>query len=248
VHHGGCGTTAASLRAGRPTVITPTRFDQYYWGARVQKLGVGVATQHLSKLSAADLAEAVRACMTPAVRQNAADLGVRLRAEELGAERTATWLADYAKVTAATGQWRRLPTPPEALAQTQRRGNLALGMPASASSAKSAERAALLAVDGKPWTRWTSAYRDQQWICVDLGQVRAISAVEVVWEKAHARKYQLQASLNGSEWQTLADEEGHEGYVLSKLPARSEARWVRVYCPARATPYGFSIWELNVFE
>lgn len=40
LHHGGAGTTAASLRAGIPTLIKPWFGDQYFWAARVQKLGV----------------------------------------------------------------------------------------------------------------------------------------------------------------------------------------------------------------
>lgn len=35
VHHGGAGTTAAGLRAGRPTVICPFFGDQPFWGRRV---------------------------------------------------------------------------------------------------------------------------------------------------------------------------------------------------------------------
>jgi sterol 3beta-glucosyltransferase len=41
-HHGGSGTTGASLRAGIPTVIRPFFGDQYFFGARVEDLGVGV--------------------------------------------------------------------------------------------------------------------------------------------------------------------------------------------------------------
>ena len=40
LHHGGAGTTGASLRAGIPTLIKPWFGDQFFWGARVQKLGV----------------------------------------------------------------------------------------------------------------------------------------------------------------------------------------------------------------
>ena len=35
VHHGGAGTTAAGLRAGKPTVICPFFGDQPFWGRRV---------------------------------------------------------------------------------------------------------------------------------------------------------------------------------------------------------------------
>jgi sterol 3beta-glucosyltransferase len=30
VHHGGGGTAAAGLRAGRPSLVTPFWFDQYF--------------------------------------------------------------------------------------------------------------------------------------------------------------------------------------------------------------------------
>ncbi|KAL9088412.1 MAG: hypothetical protein Q9159_003112 [Coniocarpon cinnabarinum] len=41
VHHGGAGTTAASLRAGIPTIVKPFFGDQRFYGARVEDLGVG---------------------------------------------------------------------------------------------------------------------------------------------------------------------------------------------------------------
>lgn len=41
-HHGGSGTTGASLRAGLPTIIRPFFGDQYFFASRVEDLGVGV--------------------------------------------------------------------------------------------------------------------------------------------------------------------------------------------------------------
>lgn len=43
VHHGGAGTTAAALLAGRPAVVVPRLFDQPYHGARARALRVGIA-------------------------------------------------------------------------------------------------------------------------------------------------------------------------------------------------------------
>jgi sterol 3beta-glucosyltransferase len=42
VHHGGSGTTGASLRAGIPTIIKPFFGDQYFFAQRVEDMGVGV--------------------------------------------------------------------------------------------------------------------------------------------------------------------------------------------------------------
>ena len=55
-HHGGAGTTGASLRAGKPTIIKPFFGDQYFFGDRVEDLGVGV---HLKKLNSTLLGRAL---------------------------------------------------------------------------------------------------------------------------------------------------------------------------------------------
>jgi len=54
-HHGGAGTTGASLRAGIPTIIKPFFGDQYFWGDRVEALGIGSCVR---KLTVDSLAEA----------------------------------------------------------------------------------------------------------------------------------------------------------------------------------------------
>jgi len=48
VHHGGAGTTGASLRAGLVTVIKPYFGDQYFWANRVEDLGVGLSIRKLN--------------------------------------------------------------------------------------------------------------------------------------------------------------------------------------------------------
>lgn len=55
-HHGGAGTTGASLRAGIPTIIKPFFGDQYFFASRVEDLGVG---EHIKKLNASILARAL---------------------------------------------------------------------------------------------------------------------------------------------------------------------------------------------
>jgi len=48
VHHGGAGTTGASLRAGVPTVIKPFFGDQFFFGSRVEDLGVGLCLKKIN--------------------------------------------------------------------------------------------------------------------------------------------------------------------------------------------------------
>lgn len=53
-HHGGAGTTGASLRAGIPTIIKPFFGDQFFWGDRVEALGVGSCVRKLTVDSLSD--------------------------------------------------------------------------------------------------------------------------------------------------------------------------------------------------
>lgn len=48
VHHGGSGTTGASLRAGLPTIVKPFFGDQFFFGTRVEDLGVGIQLKNLN--------------------------------------------------------------------------------------------------------------------------------------------------------------------------------------------------------
>jgi UDP:flavonoid glycosyltransferase YjiC (YdhE family) len=83
VHHGGAGTTAAGLRAGVPSVVIPFFADQPFWGRRVAELGVGPAPIPRRKLTVERLAQAIESALSDqAMRQRAASLGSRIRAED----------------------------------------------------------------------------------------------------------------------------------------------------------------------
>lgn len=87
VHHGGAGTTAASLRAGIPTATVPFFTDQPFWGSRISHLGVGPEPIPRKRLSAQRLAAAIdRATSDPIMRSQARLLGERIRSET-GVER-----------------------------------------------------------------------------------------------------------------------------------------------------------------
>jgi sterol 3beta-glucosyltransferase len=47
-HHGGAGTTGASLRAGLPTIIKPFFGDQFFFGSRIEDLGAGICLRKLN--------------------------------------------------------------------------------------------------------------------------------------------------------------------------------------------------------
>jgi sterol 3beta-glucosyltransferase len=83
VHHGGAGTTAAGLRAGKPTVIVPFIADQPFWGKVVHELGVGTQPIPQKKLSVAALVEAINLATTDSeMRRRAEALGEKIRVED----------------------------------------------------------------------------------------------------------------------------------------------------------------------
>jgi sterol 3beta-glucosyltransferase len=79
VHHGGAGTTAASLAAGIPTVVCSLFADQPLWGFRVTALGAGV-TLPFQRLSLETLGQALRSALRDNVGERARALGAALRA------------------------------------------------------------------------------------------------------------------------------------------------------------------------
>ncbi|KAH9843473.1 glycosyltransferase family 1 protein [Teratosphaeria destructans] len=80
VHHGGAGTTGASLRAGVPTLIRPFFGDQFFFATRVEDLGVGM---HLRRISVNSLGRALWiACHDERMRTKARVLGEQIRQED----------------------------------------------------------------------------------------------------------------------------------------------------------------------
>lgn len=83
VHHGGAGTTAAGLKAGRPAIICPFFGDQPFWANRVFQLGAGPKPIPLRKLTAERLASAIRQAVGSAeMNARAGKIGAALIAED----------------------------------------------------------------------------------------------------------------------------------------------------------------------
>jgi len=124
--------------------------------------------------------------------------------------------------------------------------NLALNRPTNASSVEVASLPASAAVDGNGSTRWASAYADNQWINVDLGSSQALSQVVIKWEAAYAKSYDVKTSLDGSTWSTVATVTSGSGGTATHTFSAT-GRYVAVQCNTRATQWGFSIFELEVY-
>ncbi len=123
---------------------------------------------------------------------------------------------------------------------------LSQGRTATASSQENASFPAANAVDGNNGTRWSSGFSDPQWLQVDLGATHSISQVVLNWEPAYATAFQIQTSTDGSAWTTVYSTTTGTGGVQT-LPVTGSGRYVRMYGTARATQYGYSLWEFQVF-
>ncbi|MFE4176612.1 discoidin domain-containing protein [Streptomyces sp. NPDC056909] len=124
---------------------------------------------------------------------------------------------------------------------------LSQGKPVTASSTENGGTPASGANDGNTGTRWSSAASDPQWIQIDLGSSVAVSQIVLNWETAYAKAYKIEFSANGVDGWTQA-------YATTTSPGGTEtlnvsgtARFVRLTGTQRATQWGYSLWEFQVF-
>ena len=137
-------------------------------------------------------------------------------------------------------------TIPTAGAATCGTANIAQGKTATASSTENAGFPAANAVDGNTGTRWSSAFSDPQWLEVDLGSSQAICQVTLNWEAAYGKAFQIQTSANNSTWTTIYSTTTGTGGTQT-LPVTGTGRYIRMYGTTRATQYGYSLWEFQVY-
>lgn len=127
--------------------------------------------------------------------------------------------------------------------------NLARGKSTAASSVENNDPtlAAANATDGNPTTRWSSSFANGATITVDLGKTLRVDRVRIDWQYAYSKKYSIQTSLNGSTWSTAVTVGASDGERDDVVIPAVDARYVRVVNTQRATQYGSSINELEVY-
>ncbi|MFD9247028.1 discoidin domain-containing protein [Streptomyces sp. NPDC059556] len=124
---------------------------------------------------------------------------------------------------------------------------LSQGKTATASSTEGGAFSASAAVDGNlTGTRWASAWQDAQWIQVDLGSSATLSHAVLTWEAAYGKSYDIQASENGTDWRTVTTVSAGDGGT-DDVTLSGTGRYIRMNGLTRATGYGFSLWEFQVF-
>jgi hypothetical protein len=105
------------------------------------------------------------------------------------------------------------------------------------------------AVDGNTGSRWSSRRTDAQWLQVDLGSTSTISKVELIWEAAYAKGFQIQTSTDAKTWTSVYSTTNGKGGTqdIDVSGTGGSARYVRMNGTARATGWGYSLWEFQVY-
>jgi hypothetical protein len=168
----------------------------------------------------------------------------------------AQWCADaiaqspLGGITTPLAAWQNRPTYQQVVSFPAARGdhigNLAAGRTVLASSTQFGHSAASV-VDSDRRTRWASDWSDDQWIQVDLGSAQRVCRVVLRWEAAHAEAYRVEASSDGRTWRPVWSTGAGNGDVDNVTFAETTARYLRMAGQRRATGYGYSLYELEVY-
>ncbi len=137
------------------------------------------------------------------------------------------------------------PPPPPPPVDPGQPGVLIKPAGASSSALENAGNAAALAIDGNPATRWASAFEDGAWIQFDFGTKTQIGSMKLVWENSYAKEYVLQVSDDGLTWTKLRYVTNGKGGTEEFFNLGAYARYVRMQGVARATQYGYSLFEVE---
>jgi endoglucanase Acf2 len=118
-------------------------------------------------------------------------------------------------------------------------------LPANASATSGNPQAA---IDGNLGSRWESAFADPQHLIIDLGVVSSVSKITISWEIANAKNYYLLGSVDSISWDTIAVKTnmglGNRTDIIDNVGR--DFRYIKMQGVTRNTPYGYSIWELEV--
>ncbi|MFT7838676.1 discoidin domain-containing protein [Saccharothrix sp. BKS2] len=129
--------------------------------------------------------------------------------------------------------------------------NVAQGRPTTASSYQQVGDGAPFppgnATDGNAVTRWATDWSDPQWLRVDLGAVTTFQHVQLVWEGAFGRAYEIQVSDDGNTWRTVHGTTTGNGGVDS-IDVTASGRYVRLHATQRGTGWGYSLHEFGVYR
>ena len=116
---------------------------------------------------------------------------------------------------------------------------------ATSSTPENGGLSAAMAIDGKPGTRWSSRAEDGAWIQFDFGSRTPIGYMKLAWENSYGKKYALLTSNDGQSWTQLRHVGNGKGGTEEFFNLNTSARYLRLQGVARATQYGYSLFEVE---
>jgi CxxC motif-containing protein (DUF1111 family) len=116
---------------------------------------------------------------------------------------------------------------------------------ATSSAVENAGLSAAAAIDGQANTRWASTREDGAWIQFDFGVRTAVGYMKLTWENAYAKQYSLLVSDDGINWTQLRLVTNGQGGAEEFFNLGANARYIRMQGIARATQYGYSLFEVQ---
>ena len=126
--------------------------------------------------------------------------------------------------------------------------NIALGKNVKVSSSENPSVDGSKIVDNDGTTRWSSEFTDNQYCQIDLGKNYTINKVTFNWEASYAKEYKIQVSKDGNNWTTVYENNNGKGGEESIVFDATECRYVKMQGVKRALAYGYSLWEMGVYE
>ncbi len=125
--------------------------------------------------------------------------------------------------------------------------NLALRKTIYVSSIEGAGYEGYRAIDGSYGTRWSSAFSDPQNLVINFGSVISFNQIKLSWEVAYGKEYFLQTSNDSINWTTIFYQPNGSGGV-EVINANSQGKFLRMLGLRRGTAYGYSLYEIEVFN
>lgn len=128
-----------------------------------------------------------------------------------------------------------------------------VGMSATSSSQNNANSSAGMAVDGDMSTRWETVHQsDDEWLKVELAVPTTIYHMRIYWEAASAKEYKVYFSQTGEsdDWTEVYSGSYSQGARTDHIAPSQimSAKYILIQGISRTTNYGYSIYELEVYN
>lgn len=96
-------------------------------------------------------------------------------------------------------------------------------------------------------SRWSSQYKEPEWLKIDLGKIESFSKIILDWETACAKAYSIEVSDDDNQWKEIYSIKDSTGGLQTITFPATKARYVKIQLKERATSWGFSLWEVGIF-